>query len=658
MADRGKNGPDDELRAAIEARQQDDAKRQAERNRERVEEGKPVEDDEEDEERAARDQAGKADTAPTAPTAPTGPLPKFDMRPQGLYRRDAKTESWKWVAQPFEVFGRCREPRDTRGVSHAWGRLIRYQDHDGVTCDVIVADGDLQRDVGVLTGELAEQGFLVANNPAARSAFAEYLNRDGSKGGITLAARTGWLMVGDQPVFVLPSGPVGLTGMERERVRLRASARAPYEARGSLAQWRDGVGSLAKGNKLAMVAISVAFASTLLWLAGYESGGVHMWGPSSIGKTTLARFNASVWGKGAEGGWLRPWRTTANAIEATLAGACDAGLPFDEVALADAASFAETIYVITGGQGKTRLRRDASLREPLTWRALILSTGEFPIETKMGEAAASRFGAGRHRGGQSVRLIDIKTDREYGAFDEVQGKTGAAFAADCQGAATTHYGTAGPAFVKELIARDVTGAQVRSKVAAFVKTRLHKWPGASGQVERVAERFGLIAAAGELATAFGVTPWNTGEADTAAAEIFDHWLRRRGGANPHEERQAVEQVRLFIERYGDSRFDDIDPPKMKDRYGNEIERKPVIDRAGYREGVGDERYWFVFPEAFRKTLCAGLDPNFVARLLARLGMLVQGDGRNLTKKVKIQGAQLRFYVLTAKILEGGSEGKS
>jgi len=589
---------------------------------------------------------GAATAAAPSAGKPASALARFEMRPEGLYRRDVKTDSWKWVAQPFEFFGRCREPRDAQGVSRGWGRLIRYRDHDGVDCDVIVGDADLHRDVSVLAGDLAERGFSIASNPAARSAFAEFLNRDTTEGRITLAPHTGWLLVDGKPVFILPSGPIGLIGAERERVILRASARAPYETRGSLEDWRNGVGRLAQGNPLAIIAISLALASTLLWLAGYESGGVHVYGPSSVGKTTLARLDASVWGSPTS--WLRPWRTTSNAVEMTLAGACDAGLPFDEVAQADAGSFAEMIYLITGGQGKARLRRDASLRDLMTWRVLILSTGEFPIEIKLGESAASRFGGGKHRGGQSVRLVDIKADRQLGAFDDVKGMTGAEFVAESQREAMAHYGTAGPAFVAALIERGVAGEDVRGKVATFIDVHLHnakdkagalKWPDVSGQVERVAERFGLVAAAGELATEFGVTPWNAGEATAAAAEIFQQWLGARGGANPHEERQAVEQVRLFIERFGEARFD---PDSGTDR--------PAHDRAGWREGDGEARRWFVATEVWAKEVCAGLDPAFVAKTLAGLGILETEPGR--VTKVKWRfGKAMRFYVVTPRIFE-------
>jgi hypothetical protein len=39
------------------------------------------------------------------------------------------------------------------------------------------------------------------------------------------------------------------------------------------------------------------------------------------------------------------------------------------------------IYGLANGSGKARAARDGSLREPKSWRVLILSTGEVPLET-------------------------------------------------------------------------------------------------------------------------------------------------------------------------------------------------------------------------------------------------------------------------------------
>jgi hypothetical protein len=46
---------------------------------------------------------------------------------------------------------------------------------------------------------------------------------------------------------------------------------------------------------------------------------------------------------------------------------------------------------------------------------------------------------------------------------------------------------------------------------------------------RVAQRLGLIAAAGELATALELVPWQLGEAREAAAWALTQWIEGRGG---------------------------------------------------------------------------------------------------------------------------------
>jgi hypothetical protein len=44
---------------------------------------------------------------------------------------------------------------------------------------------------------------------------------------------------------------------------------------------------------------------TLLDIGGFESGCFHFFGKSSEGKTTCLRVGASVWGSGADGGYVR-----------------------------------------------------------------------------------------------------------------------------------------------------------------------------------------------------------------------------------------------------------------------------------------------------------------------------------------------------------------
>jgi hypothetical protein len=404
---------------------------------------------------------------------------------------------------------------------------------------------------------LAEQGLEIEARVEARKAFAYYLSRIDTEQRITLAPRIGWTDIGGQRIFVLLAETIATKPLsEQVRLAVSVASHSKIEARGTLEDWKREVASLTTGNPLAVLAISMGFASPLLELTRYESGGIHLHGTSGIGKTTCARLMASVFGRGDEHGALRSWRTTANASEASLAGANDVGIVFDEHGQVDPAAMYEMVYMITGGVGKTRMRRDASLREPFAWRVLALSTGEYAVEAKLTEDN-SRWRGRKSRAGQTVRMIDLKVDRE---------------------------------FIRELIEKGITGDVLRAIVSAFVEAELKdKWAEPSGQAIRVATRLGLIAAAGELAIEFGVVPWKEGEAQNAASIFLQDWLAARGDAKPHEEAQAITQVRHFIEAYGDSRFDPLVVPIDED--GKPVDHATVADidrrapiRAGYRRG--------------------------------------------------------------------------
>jgi uncharacterized protein (DUF927 family) len=142
-------------------------------------------------------------------------------------------------------------------------------------------------------------------------------------------------------------------------------------------------------------------------------------------------------------------------------------------------------------------------------------------------------------------------------------------------------------------------------------------------------------------------PWPEEEAKTDAEELFKAWLEERGGATPREVREAISQVRRFIEAHGDSRFDDITIP--------DPDRRPVINRAGYRRGEGEDRRWLVLPEVFVKEICAGFNATEVAKILADKGMLVPGNDGKFSRSERVRGKKQRVYVLTPAVFEGWDE---
>src|SRR5262249_45957251 len=172
------------------------------------------------------------------------------------------------------------------------------------------------------------------------------------------------------------------------------------------------------------------------------------------------------------------------------------------------------------------------------------------------------------------------------------------------------------------MARDIVG-EFREKYSPS---------GADGQVDRIAQRFGLIAAGGEIAIACNILPWPPGEAIGAAARCFADWLETRGGDEAAETRSAVEQVRHFLLAHGMSRF----LP-----WGEQAQM--TRDVAGFRRQAG-ETWDYYFNAAGWKEACSGTDPRRTAGVLAQKGYMARGEGKAFSKSVRVPGqGKLRLY---------------
>jgi uncharacterized protein (DUF927 family) len=403
------------------------------------------------------------------------------------------------------------------------------------------------------------------------------------------------------------------------------------------------------GNSRLVFSISTAFAPPLLELVGTEGGGVHIKGASSIGKSTAGAVAGSVWGGGGLRGWAQSWRATDNGLEAVAAAHSDLLLVLDEMGEVSGAALGAAAYMLANGRGKARAGRDGGRRRSTEWRLVFLSTGEVGLADKLAEDGRRPR---RAMAGQEVRVVDLPADagRGLGLFDRLPpGITSArAFADRLRAAAAARYGTAGPAFLEFLVAEpDAVAEAVLGAQREFVAAHAD---GAAGQVARVAARFGLIAAAGELAAGSGIVPWAPGEAARAAARCFADWVATRpGGAGPGEDAAALRQVRAFIEAHGASRFE-----ALAGQEGAPEEARPVPNRAGFRrQGEGGAWEYLILSEAWRTEVCRGLDPIAAAKAVDAAGFLRRGGDGRLQDKPSISGhGSPRVYVVRGAILGG------
>jgi uncharacterized protein (DUF927 family) len=538
------------------------------------------------------------------------------------------------VCAPFEVLGESRNPG-----SLEWGKLLRFHDGDGKLHNRVVPNALLQGEPANLCSLLASDGLAI--HPDQKKLLLSYLAGVRSNRRVTVVMRTGWHEINGRTVFVLPSETIGQEGSEL--VVLDATAVGPYETKGTFEGWKAGVGRMVAEHFLPVLLMSTALTGPLLDLVGHDGGGIHIFGVSSIGKTTMLRLAASPWGRGSSsGGYVRAWSATRNGLEAAAASANDTVLILDELSTLDAHEAGPAIYALANGTGKSRMARDTSLRETKRWRLLVLSSGEVAMATKIAEDKRHKL-----RAGQEVRMLDMSADRgkRFGAFSSAGSFPDAGQLADaCKQEAEENYGTAGPEFVRRLFrfGLDEAETRLRERVAVFVEAVVPQ--GSDGQVTRVAKLLGLIGAGGDLATELNITPWKKGRATAAAKWAFQRWLAQRGGGEAAEFRQAVAQVRLFIEQYGESRFDPLHVGEFR----------PAINRAGWRTGSGSMQEWLIPPEVWKSEVCEGLDPILVARTLAENKMLKRAkDG--FRSVVKIEGTAKRVYIITARIFDGNTD---
>lgn len=535
--------------------------------------------------------------------------PGFSLRSDGYYFKgpDEKSVSIR-VCDPFTLAAQARSQ-----ASDNWSSVFEFNDPDchhhryAMPRILLAGDGTEMR------GSFLSRGLNIETSREARARFNELIAGLKTDRRALAVERPGWS--GD--VFVTPDRTIGDNG---DQLVIYAGAEGlnhPFRSAGTLKEWQDKVGLLAVGNSRITVAIAAAFVGPCLALLGEEGGGFHFRGPSSIGKSTALFAAASPWGPER---FVLPWRATLNGLEGSCVVHNESVLLLDEIGVVDPKDAGTAAYVITTGIGKARATRSGALRSSASWRVMFLSSGEISLAEHAGRDAR---GAKRSAAGQDVRICDIPADAGagLGLFENLNGAdSGDALARQIKAGCRAAYGTAGPAFVEHLISdKDTAVSELKAAIEVFVKANVPL--GADGQVARVARRFGMVAAVGELGITAGVLPWPEHEASKACAIVFRDWINGRGGLGSGEDREAIAKVRAYLEMHGSSRFEPLD---------DDDEPIRIINRAGFwRETADKGREYLFLPETWKTDVCAGMDASRVAKALAQKGFLRKdSQGKN------------------------------
>lgn len=521
-----------------------------------------------------------------------------------------------WICGPLHV-----EAQTADEGGNSYGRLLRFKTTRNQWREWAMPMHLLKASGEELRGELLDMGLAIA--PDQKQLLSKYLQAMTPNKQMLCSASVGWC----NGVYVLPTEVIGQSADSAVIFQHPARIGDECSTAGTLEDWQSSISTLAMGNPLMMLAMSVAFAGPLLHPCHAESGGLHIVGDSSAGKSTIQKVAVSIYGSPE---YRRSWRATANGLEGTAALHNDGLLALDEISECEPKQVGATIYMLGNGQGKQRASRTGAARSVARWRTVLLSTGERTIGATMLE------GGQRQKTGQSLRLLDLPTDRKHGAFDDLHHFDGGQALADhLITACNQQYGHASRVFIQALVDDDADHAKA---YAALREAPCFNVPGIDQQEARAAARFALYAYAGELATQYGITQWHEGAALDAAVDGFNAWRKMRGTGRD-EPRQIMESLADFIDKHGDSRFSDC--ASMSD----------VRDRAGWFEDshVGGKVY--LFTSGGLHEALTGFDFKRALNVLEAAGVLppASPDGRR-SKAQRIGGEPRKVYSIQAQPL--------
>ena len=507
------------------------------------------------------------------------------------------------VCSPLEV----KAITCTDDCSQTFGLLLRFRDLDGKPREWAMPRNLLRGSCEELRGELLDHGVEIFD----KHKLADWLQYRPPKQRVIAATATGWADAGKS--FVLPHRVIGPSNVIFQSEK--ASTEGSAATGGTLATWKKDVAALCTGNPVPMLSICVALAGPLLAKVHRQSCGVHWVNDSSTGKTTALMVGASVWGGDK---FTRTWRSTANGLEGAASSLNDTCLCLDEISEADPKQIGEIVYSIANGVGKTRANRIGAARRVLRWQLTVLSTGERTVKAQMAEAGKLV------KAGQEIRLLNVPASRTHGAFDELhQFPDGRTLSDHLKTVCKQHHGHAGPAFVESILNDD-------RDFGGFLQEIIQQaqFGAPDSQSGRAASAFALFGLAGELAIEYGIVPWASGDALTAAAECYQAWLNSRGkGITEH--RQILQAIADYIDRHGDSRFSEK----------GKSEERPVNNRAGWWTEEGASERVYLFNGAALREAGQGYDLKRILSALDKAEWIAAHDQGKHSKKTHINTGQ-------------------
>jgi len=309
-------------------------------------------------------------------------------------------------------------------------------------------------------------------------------------------------------------------------------------------------------------------------------------------------------------------------------------------------------YDLPNGASKNRLTQNIELRAFKSWLLHTTSAGERTLKERLAEFNM------KPEAGQLVRFIDIPVETNTGhkALNYIHDnfKTSKDVVKHLNRAVKDNYGTPSRAFIRFIADKINNGDDAYFEyLTKRINTLVEIWQDGKEigeQRERILSAFAQVAIAGEEATEQGLTGWEAGDATNAAKDCLDRATELRGNSTVNAEETAIlENVRDFIQKYGDSRFAPLHGSKDEDKQDDPASK--VSNKVGYytEQAKDREKEYLVFLNQLEDI--GGYNEKSVAKVLKKHNYLNVEDNK-LTKRqrISVNNQRIAFYSIKQSIL--------
>lgn len=526
--------------------------------------------------------------------------------------------------------------------SSSWNLVIKFKDHDGRTHRINVPVSDLLGGGLAAVKQLVDSGLGLC--PGMEKQLVKYLLCCHPATRLLRVMNSGW--VDNMLVFVLPNQVFGQTLGETIAYEPEHNSKTvrSITSQGTLQGWKENIAVLTKGNRVLINCILLALTGPLLKILGLDGGGFHIYGHSSRGKTTAVQVASSVWGCGSDpaidsvNSFAQRWNSTPNALEAIAAVHSDLLTALDELGTYNGTDLGVDVYTVAGGQGKSTLTSSRRLRQVRTWRGNILSNGEKSMRQAIEESGRTV------KAGQMLRIIDIRIEDIFPS--PPGGMTAAEFANHLKQMCSTHYGTAGPAFVQGLVE---ALADYPEENIELLRANLEKYAkeltpeSARPEQARAFRRFAALRVTGELAVQCSILPFTDEDINDAVTHFRDLWLRENQSIGDAD--RALLKLQSFLIRNHSAL------PSIRDTDAR------ISNARAFRN---PQNNWFLFTDDQLMAATGGSNIKDVVKELRNKRLLVVHEAGRLKVKQKLASAGdqwVRFYGVLGNILNADLEGE-